>query len=80
MRQDAAFRDYQISCLIRKYPGATVYGLVALAREEMSLFEWDYQIVRNAVNRLEKSGRVTSDYTTSGGVTRRKLHPARTTL
>lgn len=73
--QDTKFRDYQVYCLIKKHPGAWIYDLVKIAREEMSLFEWDYKNIWNSVNRLEKKGRIRSERDSKGGITRRKLHP-----
>ena len=52
------FINSQVRLLIKKYPDKTIGELINYAKIEFPVFKWDYNKIRNAVNRINKSANI----------------------
>jgi hypothetical protein len=52
------FVNSQVRLLIKKYPDRTIRELVEIANIEFPVFKWNYDKIRNAVTRINKSDNV----------------------
>lgn len=67
--RSADFVDVQVAILIKDHEGEDlcVEDLLEAARKEMPKFDWDYDKVRNSVDRLAKRGKIDTKYLIRGG-------------
>ncbi len=72
---DCRYVDRQVLQMVTNHPGTPLYRLVKIANAEHKTRSWDWNTIKNAANRLEDKGKVTSETSIMGGRAVRKLYP-----